>query len=233
MAPHDPVVAGIKFDDNKFSLHIVESTAEPMIHVTRYKKCEIVLFNANQEFLAAGHLPARKNFIVKSSGDGTHMEVTRIAAGERDIKQKVSRRVADVIRTLAAMGATYPDILQLLAEADEQHNLPGPIGIDALPQAGRVYYRENAEGEKEEAQIGGEGLAPNLFGTGQEERPAEPPVLIPAEEEKPSDDEKKDQKEADASEKDKTTRKAKEETPAGARSKGASRKGPKRRSRTP
>lgn len=220
VAPHDPVVSGIKFDDNKFSLHIVDSTAEPMIHVTRYKKCEIVLFNANQEFLPPVISRPGKNFIVKSSGDGTHIEVTRIAAGERDIKQKVPRRIADVIRTLAAMGATYPDILQLLVEADQQHNLPGPIGIDALPQAGRVYYRENAEGEKEEAQIGGEGLAPNLFGTGQEERPAEPPVLIPAEEEK-TPDEKKDQTEADAAEKDEPAGKAKEETPAGARPQGA------------
>lgn len=208
VAPHDPVVAGIKFDDNKFSLHIVDSTAEPMIHVTRYRKCEVVLFNAGQEFLPPMIARPGKNFIVKSSGDGTHMEVTRIAAGERDIKQKVSRRVADVIRTLAAMGATYPDILQLLVEADRQHNLAGPIGIDALPQAGRVYYRENAEGEKEEAQIGGEGLAPNLFGTGQEERPAEPPMLIPAEEEKPSADEKKGKKDADASENEEAPAKA-------------------------
>jgi len=188
IAPHDPTVAGVSFEQ-QFSLHIVESTGDPMIHLTRYKKSEIVLFNANQEFLAPLVVRAGKNFIVKSSSDGTHIEITRTAVGERSIKEKVSKRIGHVIHTLADLGAGYPDILDMLVQADKQNNLPGPIGIDALPQAGRVYIRPNAEEGEEQATIGGDGLAPNIFGTGAEDRPAEPPRFnpLPKEDEKGTD----------------------------------------------
>jgi hypothetical protein len=179
VAPHDPTVAGVAYDQ-RFSLHVVESTTEPMIHLTRYKKSEIVLFNANQEFLTPLVVRAGNKFLVKSSADGTHIEISRIVAGEQTVKRKVSRQIAAVIHELAEMEASYPDILHMLVQCDQQHNLPGPIGIDALPQAGRVYHRVNENGEREEATIGGDGLAPNIFGTGKEDSPVDPPDFEPS-----------------------------------------------------
>lgn len=207
-APHESAIAGINFDQH-FSLHVVESTGDPMIHLTRYKKSEIVLFNSRQEFLTPLVVRAGGKFLVQSSPDGTHIVVTRTVAGERQIREKVSRRIGDVIRTLADLGAGYPDLLAMLVEADRQGNLPGPIGIDALPQAGRVYLRPNASEGEEQATIGGEGLAPNIFGTGAEERPAETPKFTPL----PKDDAEAKDEEQDGK-KPKTDSKPKADGPA-------------------
>lgn len=202
VAPNDPVVAGIPFNQ-RFSLHIVDSSSEPMIHLTRFKKSEIVLFNAEQEFLAPLVVRAGNHFIIKTSSDATHVVITRTAVGERTIRQNVSKRIADVIRTLADMGASYPDILHMLVQADQQHNLPGPIGIDALPQAGRVYVRPSTEGESaEQTTIGGDGLVPNIFGTGVENRPSEPPEFKPIPPKEENQEEAKDKKKGEGTPKE-------------------------------
>jgi hypothetical protein len=50
------------------------------------------------------------------------------------------------------MGANYPDLVQLLVEADQQRNFMGTFGIDRLPQAGRVYLRDGDDTGTEDAE---------------------------------------------------------------------------------
>ena len=71
-----------------------------------------------------------------------------------------------MIRAVAELDATYPDIAQMLAQADKQHNLSGGIEVDAIPQAGRTYYRPGTllAGEgKRSTRVGNPGQSPNLF----------------------------------------------------------------------
>ena len=75
-------------------------------------------------------------------------------------------RVADVIRAADEMGATYPDVLQLLADASKQKNLPNAIAVEKLPEGGRAYYRPTNGGSKKSARqikIGRDNYAPNIF----------------------------------------------------------------------
>ena len=85
--------------------------------------------------------------------------------------------VAEVIKAASDMGAKYPDIVQMLVQAEHQHNLPGEIAIDKLPKPGRVYHRkpEDMNGNLSNQRatpvpIGNDGLMPNLF----DEQPNKP-----------------------------------------------------------
>jgi len=83
------------------------------------------------------------------------------------MRKRVSPRVADVIRAVAEMNATYPDIAQMLAQADKQHNVWGEIALDAVPQSGRVYYRQPDDLDdnvRRTTRVGNRGQSPNLFG---------------------------------------------------------------------
>ena len=61
---------------------------------------------------------------------------------------------------------TYPDIAQMLAQADKQHNIPGELELDSIPQSGRVYYRPaDSFGERRRTRIGNPNQAPNIFST--------------------------------------------------------------------
>ncbi|MBC7968182.1 MAG: hypothetical protein H7Z17_19920, partial [Fuerstia sp.] len=60
-------------------------------------------------------------------------------------------------------------IVQLLIEAEQQHNFVGQFGIDRMPQAGRMYLQDGKAEESESPddesgkQIGSSRLLPELF----------------------------------------------------------------------
>lgn len=178
MAPNDPFVKGVQLSGN-FSLHEVESTAKPLIHLTRYKKAEIVVFDHKQEFLTPLILRAGNRILLQNSPQGNRMLIKRIAPGEPMQQKDVSLRVADVIKAASELGAQYPDIVQMLVQAERQHNLPGHIAIDELPEPGRVYERPTAQRPAPvsaesnvmtpSVTVGSQGLLPNLF----DEKPPE------------------------------------------------------------
>ncbi|WP_437224322.1 flagellar basal body P-ring protein FlgI [Planctomicrobium sp. SH661] len=178
MAPSDPFVKGEQLEGN-FSLHGIESSAKPLIHLTRYKKAEVVVFDHKQEFLAPLMLRAGNRIILQSSPQGDRMLIKRIAPGEPTRQKEVSLRVMDVIRGATELGANYPDIVQMLVQAERQRNLPGGIAIDQLPEPGRVYERPASQGPTPESAssevltpsvtVGSQGLLPNLF----DEKPPE------------------------------------------------------------
>jgi len=159
----DPFVEGETMND-QFSLHVLPTTGPPMVHLTRHKKSEVVVFGADQRLKTPLALRAGRNILVTADPRADRVVVTRYDVGEREQRKVVSTRVADVIRTAAELGATYPEIAQLLSQADRLHVLPGRVEIDALPEAGRFYHRGNKRGSGgRRARIGQEGRTPNLF----------------------------------------------------------------------
>lgn len=166
----DPAIAGEEADKN-FVLRVVDSDGPPMVHMTKRQMAEITVFGAAQQFEAPMVASAGPRFLVKTEPGRPTVTISRFLPGRDVQRTEVPARVADVIRELARQQATYPDIVQLLVEADRQRNLISSIGIDSLPQAGRVYTRPTgqAAGEPAQSPVGAEMQMPNLFGGGQEE----------------------------------------------------------------
>jgi hypothetical protein len=68
------------------------------------------------------------------------------------------------------LDGSYPDVAQLLVMAEKQSNLEGRLEFDALPKAGRIYYRDKVgsiPGELAQGgtkvRVGNEEQAPNIF----------------------------------------------------------------------
>ncbi|MBX3443669.1 MAG: flagellar basal body P-ring protein FlgI [Planctomyces sp.] len=160
--PDDPNIRGEKLPGG-FKLHAIASQGTPVVHLTRYQKAEIVLFGQDQKFDTPLMVRAGQRIVVRGDAGSGIVKVARIAAGETPRSLEVSARIADVIRACSDLGASYPDIVQMLVQAQLQHNLPGRIGIDEMPQALRVYQRPLPSGQSTEVQIGDEALVPNLF----------------------------------------------------------------------
>jgi flagellar basal body P-ring protein FlgI len=169
MDPHDPAIEAEELPGGCL-LRIVDSTGEPMIHLTRRKKSEIVVFGADQRFEPPMVCSAGKKFLIKAEPGRSTVTINHFIPGEETERIEVSSCVADVIRALGKLDARYPDIVQLLVEAERQHNLPGTIGIDEMPRAGRTYLRPTtglaSASAKAEGVRAHEGPAPNLFDTG-------------------------------------------------------------------
>ena len=147
MNPNDSLVKGEPLGD-QFSYHLLETQGPPMIHVTRNRRAEIVVFGQNQRFLTPLALSAGNRIMVTSTGP-QEISVSKFSANEADQKRLVSTRVDDVIRAIVELGGTYPDVVQALQEAKTANTLEGRFEVEALPEAGRTYERL-AQGDGEE-----------------------------------------------------------------------------------
>lgn len=164
---NDPFIRGLDMND-EFTLHIVGSSGEPMVHLTHRQKSEVVLFGPDQELVPPLALNAGVNIRVVARPGSDKITVSKHMAGAPSERQQVGLTLAEVIQAAARMGATYPDIAQLLTQADQQKNLQGRLAIDALPQTGRFYERPDTDESFDEAiarrtKVGHAHMAPNIY----------------------------------------------------------------------
>lgn len=150
--------------DNRFILHAIESSGPAAVHVVRYRSPEVVVFGKHQELRLPAVLNVGNRIRVMGKAGSSEVIVTKYVLNEEPLRRRCSVNLVDIIQTLADMGANYPDIVQMMLEAEKQHNLEGELGIDRLPQAGRVFSRGFGE-ETRSAKLGTESLTPGLFGT--------------------------------------------------------------------
>jgi flagellar basal body P-ring protein FlgI len=139
MNNNDPQVKGELLGDD-FRYHVLDVSGQPMVHVTRNRIAEIVLFGPNQEFLTPLAVNAGNNIMVTSQG-GNQIVISKFSADDSDQKRTVSTRVDEVIRAVVELGGTYPDVVQALQEAKDSGALVSRFEVDALPEAGRAYDR--------------------------------------------------------------------------------------------
>lgn len=167
--PNDPYITG-EYINQEFHLHPLSTRGEPMVHITHRKRSEVVLFNREQEFVTPMALRAGNHIMVTCRPGSDRVSVTRFGS-RGDHRLECSRKVEEVLRAVAKLGASYPDVAQLLVQADRQGNLPGRFEIDALPQAGRIYYRDSEESDGTRA--GKPTFTPNLYQRNVDGEPGE------------------------------------------------------------
>jgi hypothetical protein len=116
-----------------FQLYVVDCEGPPLVHVTGSNRCEIVIFGSGQPFLTPAVLGSGSLLINAPQGDPL-VHLSRVSGSEDDDRRiECKPELAHVIRAAANLGATYPEILDLLAAAEKQKNLNGPVRSDALP----------------------------------------------------------------------------------------------------
>jgi flagellar basal body P-ring protein FlgI len=168
MNEHDAFIRDAKINPD-FHYHVLEVAGPPMIHFTRNTRPEIVVFGRDQRFAPPLSLEAGPRILVNSI-DGERVSISRFGVNEADQKRITSLDVDEVVRAIADLGGTYPDIVQALQQAKVSKSLTGRLEIEAVPKAGRTYERRSADGEADPAAEEGEGddlefrrPAPSLF----------------------------------------------------------------------
>ncbi len=145
----DPLVKG-EMLGGQFNYHALDVAGPPMIHVTRSRIPEIVVFGPAQQLVLPLAVNAG-NAIMVTALSGNEITVSKYSAHEGDQKRTVSPRVDEVIRAIVELGGTYPDVVQALQEAKAGGALTSRFEIDALPEPGRTYDRIAGEEDHEDA----------------------------------------------------------------------------------
>ena len=158
----DPLVRGVNMRD-KFSLHILPTSATPMVHVARSKRPEIVLFGAGQKLNLPVSIEAGNEILINSTPKG-QIVLAKYSVGEPDQRRTVSPQIEEIIKAIVDLGGEYPDVVQALQEAKAAGYLTSRFEVDSLPKAGRSYRRvaKSDEGDSE-PHIQANSPIPNLF----------------------------------------------------------------------
>jgi hypothetical protein len=133
--PLDSVVRGRSFGD-QFTYHTLATTGPPLIHLSRSRVPEIVVFGQDLELRPPAFLYAGPKIMLKDAGGG-RIKVSRFAAGEEDRQTACSNKLDDVVRTIVEIGGSYDEVAQCLLEAKRKEYLEPRVVVDALPRVNR------------------------------------------------------------------------------------------------
>ena len=163
----DELIAGENMND-EFQLHVIPADGDSLVHMTRYRVPEIVVFG-EQKLRTPISLSAGRYIMITAPNGSQTVTINRFDTHGPDQQVTCSTSVADIIRAVGKLKAAYPDVAQMLVQAERQSNLTGRLEIDAVPQSGRFYFRNVAsavagsEAVREKTRIGKPGAAPNMF----------------------------------------------------------------------
>jgi len=138
---NDPCVRG-QVLGKSFGYHVVGTTAEPMVHFSRSRRPEIVLFGHEQRLRPPAFLFAGRDILIKRV-DQDHLKISRFQPNEETEQVVCSTSVDEVIGTIVDLGGGYQEILTALTTAKENGYLDSRVEIAALPSQRRVYRRED------------------------------------------------------------------------------------------
>lgn len=133
-----------------FALYIVDSDGPPMVHVSRARRPEIVVFGRGQKLATPVVLGGAGSFLVNAAEGDELLQVSRIGTGRGgrgDRKVNVPPDLGELVTQLARLDATYPEIVALLSQAQKQANLPGPLVVDATPLPDPKYTEAQLAGK--------------------------------------------------------------------------------------
>jgi hypothetical protein len=147
---HDPLVHGELLNET-FWLHQVARESPPLIHLSTTRRAEIVLFGSTPKLVPPCSLLAGEFAITAAAGDQrctiTHVPLHSGETGKR--QGRFSLELPEILKVMASAGATYPEVIELIRQADSCKNLSCRVKFDALPQA--VSVEEVAEAGRRDA----------------------------------------------------------------------------------
>jgi hypothetical protein len=139
---NDPTVQG-DLVNRSFWLHRVAPGSPALVHLSSSRRAEVVLFGEEPmlvppfELLAGGDV---KFTVTAGTGDERHATITRFDVGRhsdgpRRQTRQCSLQVEDVLRTLAGLGGTYTEAVEVLRQAHTCQCVSCAVAVDQLPQA--------------------------------------------------------------------------------------------------
>jgi len=143
MDPELPLVRGDRLGDT-CSVHVIDVDGPPLIHVTRSHRPELVFFGATHPVADGLRAEAGASIVVVVERE--RATVTRFTPGQSDQQAEVSATADAVVRSIVALGGSYPDAVQFLQQATAARALQSRLAFDALPHEldGRPTIHEEA-----------------------------------------------------------------------------------------
>lgn len=130
-SPGDPLVRG-KTMNQEFYLHVVPTTGDSFVHINRFRRPEVVIFDNGSQLENFDYLMV-KNIILKADESGD-IRVSRFEVGKDDRRVTCSPRLPDVVAAIVKVGGSYSDVYRIFKQAQDRNVLGARLEINAMPQ---------------------------------------------------------------------------------------------------
>jgi hypothetical protein len=117
--------------NHSFWLHQIAPKSSRLVYFALGKKAEIVLFGEEIQVAPIRLLAGSEFTVVIDNGDD-RCTISRITT-QGSVSKQCTRRLDDVLRAMAALGAGYPEAVDLLRQLDDRQALNCPVAANALP----------------------------------------------------------------------------------------------------
>jgi flagellar basal body P-ring protein FlgI len=135
-----------------YAVHEVATPGPSLVHLLTEGRSEIVLFGAEPKLIPPFSLTAGPSMTVTARPGDTVATVSRFSARSgQPTHAQCALTVADVLRKMAELGATYSDAADAVRKADERKALSCPLAVDALPRA--VPVKRLAQAAREDPRM--------------------------------------------------------------------------------
>ncbi|MDR0870703.1 MAG: flagellar basal body P-ring protein FlgI [Planctomycetaceae bacterium] len=146
--PYDRTIRGENLG-SQFSYHGINTPGNPMIHLSKSKRPEVVMFGTDIRLRQPFMLDAGPSILVNGQQPG-QVVVKKLVLSGVDQQRVVSNGVDEIIRAVVELGGTYPDVYQMLHQASQAGVLPCRLEVDCLPEPNRIYRRPGGNDEEKE-----------------------------------------------------------------------------------
>ncbi len=124
--------------NDSFWLHRVVPNSKPMVHLSTTRRAEIVFFGQGPSIVPPAKILAGPEFTITADAGTDRCVVSRYLPSGKIYRHPCALHLEDVIRTMADMGAQYPDVVDLLRKAEDRKCLNCTVTVDALPPASSI-----------------------------------------------------------------------------------------------
>ncbi|MBC8355746.1 MAG: flagellar basal body P-ring protein FlgI [Planctomycetes bacterium] len=136
----DPLVHG-KVLGRSFGYHKISSKADPVIHFSKSKRPEIVVFGQGQHIDPPAFLFAGKEIMIKAVDQGK-LKVSSFKPGKETASVFCSPTVDDLVNSIVELGGGYQEVLTAIQSAKRGGYLDARVEVGALPSPTRSYQRQ-------------------------------------------------------------------------------------------
>jgi len=112
--------------------------SEPLVHFTTSRRAEVILFGMEPTLKPPFGISAGE-FTVTASAENQQCTIGRFSTQDGVSHRQCSFKIEEIIRVMADEGAMYPEIVEMLRQADLRGHGSCRIVNDALPQATSVH----------------------------------------------------------------------------------------------
>lgn len=139
-----------KFLNESFWLHRVAPDAQGLVHISCSRRPEVVLFGEMATLQPPFSFLAGREITVTAADEDDRCTISRISVQQGARRKQCSLKLDDILMTMSELGATYPDVVELLRQADRCKCLSCAVRNDALPQTASVQELAKAGGKNPE-----------------------------------------------------------------------------------